>query len=241
MGFELERVLVETEDFLLKTLRSSTARQAKKRRFQKAVNEALRRVRRAAVVFVALLAGLVLWSLFVSPIGFLTWLIAILTAFLVAGITLLYPSRRKPEPSLGDAPATAKLEELAIRAADGLIDRCDEFPGRALPAAEAIVARLQELAPNLGRLDPVGPEAGDARRLICQHLPRLVDSYLGLPARERAPGSESSNRFTESLGIVAGELDHLLEQCCRDRQLSFDTQHRFIESRYKEEERLKGS
>jgi hypothetical protein len=32
----------------------------------------------------------------------------------------------------------------------------------------------------------------------------------------------------------------LLEQCCRDRHLSFDTQHRFIETRYREDPNLKG-
>ena len=76
-----------------------------------------------------------------------------------------------------------------------------------------------ELQPHLGELDPASTLAGDARRLIGQHLPRLVDSYLELPASARAPGSESSQRFTESLDIVAGELDSLLETCCRDRQI----------------------
>ena len=82
--------------------------------------------------------------------------------------------------------------------------------------------------------------AGDARRLIGQHLPRLIDSYLELPASARAAGSESSQRFTESLDIVANELDSLLDTCCRDRQLSFDTQQRFIETRYKDDPSLRG-
>lgn len=239
MGFELERVLVETEDFLIRKLRSSSAREAKKRRFQKTVNEVVRRLKRSAVVLVAMLGGLVLWSLLVGPIAFMTWLIAIPTAFLVAFVTLFYPSRRRAEPPLADSAATARLDELALRAANGLIDRCEELPGRAIPAAEAIVARLRELAPHLGTLDPRSLETGDARRLICQHLPRLVDSYLALPASDRSAGSENSQRFTDSLGIVAGELDHLLEQCCRERRLGFETQRRFIESRYKEDQALR--
>ena len=239
MGFELERVLVDTEDFLIRKLRSSSSREAKKRRFQKTVNELLRRVRRSLVLLAAILGGLVLWSVFVSPIGFLTWLIAILTALLVAFVTLFYPTRRRAEPALADAPQGARLDELALRAANGLVDRCEELPGRAIPAAEQIVARLRELAPHLGSLDTHGLEYGDARRLICQHLPKLVDSYLALPLSDRAAASENSQRLTESLGIVAGELDHLLEQCCRERRLGFDTQRRFIESRYKEEQALR--
>ncbi|MDQ4088591.1 MAG: hypothetical protein M3177_11380, partial [Pseudomonadota bacterium] len=116
----------------------------------------------------------------------------------------------------------------------------NDLPGRALPAADATIARLHELQPQLAQLDAAGMLAGDARRLICEHLPRLVDSYLGLPASARAPASEESRRFADSLGIVAEELDHLLEQCCRERQLSFETQHRFIETRYKEDRRLSG-
>lgn len=239
MGFELERVLVETEDFLIRKLRSSTAREAKKRRFQKTVNEVIRRVRRSLVLLGAILGAMVVWSVLVSPIAFMTWLIAIPTAFLVAFVTLFYPSRRRAEPALADAPHAARLDELALRAANGLIDRCEELPGRALPAAETIVARLRELAPHLGSLDTRSLEHGDARRLICQHLPKLIDSYLALPPSDRAPAAENSQRFTESLGIVAGELEHLLEQCCRQQQLGFDTQHRFIESRYKEDQALK--
>ena len=69
---------------------------------------------------------------------------------------------------------------------------------------------------------------------------RLLDSYLALPDQSRGPGSESSRRFVESLDIVAGEMDHLLEQCCRDRQSDFDTHSRFIETRYREDDNLRG-
>ena len=71
-------------------------------------------------------------------------------------------------------------------------------------------------------------------------MPRLVDSYLQLPHSARAPGSESSRRLTESLDIVAAELGNLLESCCSDSQASFDTQSRFIETRYREDKRLRG-
>ncbi len=239
MGFELERVLYETEDFLRRHISSPSAQQAKKRRWQRKMQEFGRRLRRGAFLLVGLLATLVAYSIFVDPIGFLTWLVAIPTAFLIALVSLLWPTRRAaPEPAT--APATIPLDEMAVRVEDGLIDRRSELPGRALPAADAIVARLSELQPHLGALDANSLEAGDARRLICQHLPKLVDTYLDLPPSARAPGSESSQRFAESLDIVADELNHLLEQCCRGKQLDFETQNRFLETRYKEDDRLKG-
>ena len=230
MAFELEQVLYDTEDFLLKALRSGPVRQAKKKRLKRKFEEAMRRLRRAAWVLAGLMAALIAASI-VTDIGFLTWLVAIPTAFLLAFLSLFWPSRQRPEPAA--ASRQAPLDSLALRAADGLLDRCEELPGRALPAAETIIARLNALAPELASLDPASILSGDARRLICEHLPRLVDSYLDLPPTARSPGSESTRRFSESLVILAGEFDHLFDQCCRDRQIGFDTQHRFIETRYK--------
>lgn len=238
MGFELERVLYATEDFLRRNIRSKTAREAQKRKAQRKLQEALRRMRRAFYLFVALLAGLVAWSIFVDPIGFLTWLVAIPTVFLVALVSLFWSTRREAAPPT--APAELPLDALAIRVEEGLIDRCPELPGHALPFADAIIARLHELQPHLARLDADDLTAGDARRLIGRHLPKLVDSYLELPERLREPGSEASRRFAESLGIVADELDHLLDRCCRDKAIGFETQRRFIESRYRDDERLSG-
>jgi hypothetical protein len=148
-------------------------------------------------------------------------------------ISLSWPTRRRPEPVAADAPG-ASLAEMARRAEEILLDRSDQLPGRALGASDAIISRLNELQPHLDTLDPDSMLAGDARRLICQHLPRLVDSYLDLPFERPCAQREPSRRFAESLGIVAREMDDLLEQCCRDRHLSFDTQHRFIETRYRE-------
>jgi hypothetical protein len=230
MAFELERVLFDTEDYLLKALRSGPIRQAKKRRMKRKFDEALRRTRRAAWLLAGLLLAMVAVSI-VTPISFFTWLVAIPTAFFIAFLSFFWPTKAGREEGLTVA---TPLGELASRAADGLIDRFDELPGRAIGSADRIVSRLNEVAPHLDNLHPDDPIAGDSRRLICQHLPRLVDTYLDLPPSLRKPGSEASNRLSESLDIVATELDDLLERCCRDRRIGFETQHRFIETRYKD-------
>lgn len=240
MSVELDRVLATAEDFLRRNIPSRPAREAQKRRAQRKLLELLRRLRRAALLLAAMLAGLVAWSIVVAPIGLLTWLVAIPTAFLLAFLSLFWGRSQPAAPEAPAASASAPLEQVAARAEEALIDRYAELPGRALPAADRVIARLNELQPHLGALDAQGMLAGDARRLICQHLPRLIDSWLGLPAPARAPGSEDSRRFAESLGVVADEFDHLFEQCCREKHLSFDTQHRFIETRYKQDRRLAG-
>ena len=241
MSHEIERVLFQAEDFLRRNLlRPRSAREAQKRRARRKFEEGLRRLRRAGFILAGMLAGLIVADI-IASVGFLAWIAAVPTILLIAFLSLFWPTRRAEAPASGRAAGQAvPLEEMARRVEDGLMERCDELPTRALPAVDAIVARLAELQPHLGRLEPHSLAAGDARRLICEHLPRLVDTYLELPPAMRGPQAESSLRFTESLNLVAEELDHLLETCCRDRQLSFDTQHRFIETRYREDGSLKG-
>jgi hypothetical protein len=244
MAFELERVLEETEDFLRRAIGSPSLRAAKKRRFRRKLEEFGYRARRSAVVLIGLIAILLGVSIYMGGIGFFAWLLAVPTAMAFAALLMFYPTRHHrrltSEAPVGEAPPNLPLADLALRAEEGLLDRCDALPGRALPAADAIVARLRELRPHLATLDPADPLAGDARRLIGQHLPRLVDSYVQLPRDARAPGSESSRRVTESLDIVATELGNLFDSCCRDSQADFDTQSRFIETRYKGDKRLGG-
>jgi hypothetical protein len=237
MAFELERILYETEDFLRRAIGSPNLREAKRRRFRRKLEEYGRRARRSGFVFIGLIALLLVFSIFLRGIGFFAWLVAVPAAMAFALLLMFQPTRhhksRDASAPGAEPPASLPLGELAVRAEEGLLDRCDQLPGRALPAADAIVARLRELQPHLATLGPALPLAGDVRRLIGQHLPRLVESYLALPDSARAPRSESSARLVESLDIVAAELGNLLVACCRDSQASFDTQSRFIEARYR--------
>ena len=242
MGFELERVLYETEDFLRRAIGSPTRRAAKKRRMQRKMEELGRRARRSGFVAAGLFLVLLGFSLY-SPALFFAWLFAVPVILFVAIVLMFQPTRhaQRLETEARRTPQSLPLPELAVRAEEGLLDRCDALPGRALPAADRIMANLRELQPHLPQLGPEDAALeGDLRRLIGQHLPQLIDSWLALPATARTSGSESSRRITESLGIVADEMDHLLDRCCREVQSDFDTHSRFIESRYREDDRLRG-
>jgi hypothetical protein len=242
MSFELERVLYETEDFLRRAIGSPTRHAAKKRRMQRKMEEFGRRAKRSGLVAAALLLLLLGVSLY-SPGLFFAWLFAVPVILFVAIMLMFQPTRQaqRMESEARLTPQNLPLPELAVRAEEGLLDRCDDLPGRALPAADRIMANLRELQPHLHQLGPADEAlAGDLRRLVGQHLPQLIDSYLALPATARATGSESGRRITESLGIVADEMDHLLDRCCREVQSDFDTHNRFIESRYREDDRLRG-
>lgn len=240
---ELERALVETEDFLRRQLGSSAAREASKRKLKRGAAEALRRVRRAGLVFVLLLLALVAWSVAVAPVGLLTWLFALPALFLAATLSLAFPTRagRRPAAPTPEAVARIPLPHLAGRCEQWLLDRCNELPRPALPAADLILERLRRLQPGLEDLGEGSPLHGEVRRLVGGHLPRLVDSYLALPPDVRGPGSDNSRRLAESLDVVADELTRLCGEIDGCRAASFEIEHRFIDSRYREDPSLRRS
>ena len=234
MRFDIERALGETEDFLHRQLSSRAAREAQKRKVQRGINEVFRRVRRSAIVMLLLLSALVTYSIFSGGIDIFTWFIALPTVFLAAMIALFWPSSRA-QPRFEQREAPLQLGILAGRIEDWLLERCRDLPRAALPAVDKILSRLKEMQPDLAALPPDTPIGGETQRLIGQHLPRLVDTYLALPPGSRDASSENSRRFAESLNIVAEELGRLSSEVHRDHSLHFDTQRRFIETRYKGE------
>jgi hypothetical protein len=232
---DFERALGDTEDFLRRQLGSRAAREAQKRKVQRGIGEVMRRIRRATLLFLGLIGALLIADLTFADVGFL-WLVALPTFLIASLLALFWPSRRAParSPSADLAPSE-HLDELAGRTENWLLERCSELPRAALPAADTILIRLREMQPGLARLPAEVAVAGEARRLIGRHLPRLVDCYLELPPERRQPQGENERRFAESLEIVADELDRLSGEISRDRLTEFETQRRFLETRYRDE------
>jgi len=232
---DFDRALGETENFLQRQLGSRAAREAQKRKVKRGIEEVVRRIRRATLLFVVLLGSLIGYSILVSPIGLLTWLLILPFLFLATMLALFWPSRRKreaPLPAASGSAARSRLDLLARDTEEWLLERCPALPRPALPAADAILDRLRDLQPDLAALPRESPLAGEADRLVGGHLPRLVDSFLELPPAARDPRGENSRRLAESLGVVTDELDRLSGEIGRERRLGFETHHRFIETRY---------
>jgi hypothetical protein len=243
MGRDLERFAYRAEDFLRRNLRSKAAREAQKRRARRKFEAFLRRLRRAGFVLLGLLAALIFYRLAIAPLGLL-WLLLLPAIFFAAFMSLFLPLRRRaadPAAPERDAVDALPLDALARETEDWLVDRCRELPGRALPHADTICQRLDELQPCLARLDPLDPLTNDARRLIGRHLPHLIEAWLSLPPSRRTPESEATRRLAEGLATVSEELARLQEQASRDRFDRFETQSRFIETRYRDPDRLGGS
>jgi len=128
-----------------------------------------------------------------------------------------------------------------------MVQRFDSYifrARRALPApAQAEIDLLsQRLAPlkeTLSRVDEHDPDAQDARRLMSSHLPGLIDRYLHVPASYRseydAEGKSVDDRLVDALSAGRTALDDISAKLARNDLAAFETQGRFIETRYKDE------
>jgi hypothetical protein len=95
---------------------------------------------------------------------------------------------------------------------------------------------LPSLAQTLARVETLDPNAQDARRLMSVHLPGLIDRYLRVPAafRQERDGEDKTvdQRLVEGLAAGRVALSEVCEQLARVDVASFETQGRFIQSRY---------
>jgi hypothetical protein len=133
-----------------------------------------------------------------------------------------------------------------------MVDRFDSYLYRVRPALpaparaqiDAISAALPALKQTLERLDTLDPQAQDARRLMSIHLPGLIDRYGNVPPEFRkehdGEGKTVDERLVESLAAGRTALTEVSEQLARADMAAFETQGRFIKSRYGEDPQLAG-
>ena len=92
---------------------------------------------------------------------------------------------------------------------------------------------------TLERVDALDPNAQDARRLMSLHLPGLIDRYRQVPQAFRderdGDGVSVDERLVEGLAAGRAALNEISEKLARADMNAFETQGRFIQSRYGEE------
>lgn len=216
--------------------RDSAARAAARRERQR-LNAGLgKTLKRVALVIAAVwLATMIIG--FVAPIGLFGLIAAVAIGLALVGGVML-TSRA--------APATPALPAPDLPSAQ-LVDRLDSYLYRARPALPApaqaeidrMLSALPTLKPTLERVGTMDPAVQDARRLMGSHLPNLIDRYLNVPSayRGEAGGDDLSvdDRLVEALRAGRQALDDVGRQLAKGDVAAFETQGRFIESRYGEE------
>ena len=89
------------------------------------------------------------------------------------------------------------------------------------------------------RVGTLDPSAQDARRLMSIHLPGLIDRYARVPAGYRGEvdgeGKTVDERLVEGLAASRAALGEISQKLAKADMAAFETQGRFIASRYGEE------
>ena len=231
-----DRTIARADDVIERVTVRSTAQRAAAERERRRLNSGLgRTLKRAGAVIVALWLATMIFGFF-RPIG----LFGLLAVIGIGLLLVLLTARASNRPK---APQKFSAELPAAQ----LVDRIDSYLYRARPALPApaqaeideMLAVLPAIRPSFERAPALDPAANDARRLIGTHLPGLIDRYLAVPpayrARSEAGEPSVDDRLVEALRAGRGALDDIGERLARDNVAAFETQGRFIESRYKDD------
>jgi hypothetical protein len=215
--------------------RSGPVRDAARRERQRVNADLSRRVKRVGVA-IGLVSLITIVIGLIVPIGMFGFLAAIGLAIGIAALLAFTPSKE-----LGAAAPPTDLPN------GEMVQRFDSYlyrTRRALPAPaqgqiDAISSLLPALRQTLERVETLDPDAQDARRLMSIHLPGLIDRYLHVPAayrsQEDGEGKTVDERLVEGLAAARNALAEVSEKLARADMAAFETQGRFIQSRYGQE------
>ena len=197
----------------------------------KAAGDLARRASRAAGVLGAAGMGAVGYAVAVAPIGVEALLIGVPVAGVAALGAALLPTRRKlpPAPKFAELPPS----RLAPAAREWLELRARGFPRAAAPTVKRILDRLAALAPVIAALPATHAALVEARRMLSDHLPRLVDAWAGVPPPARVENPEVDTQLVGGLAVIAEELDRLWEALTQDKIRDLAAEGRFLDARYR--------
>ena len=229
--------VIERADRVMRQLdeRDGAVREAARRERQRINAGLMRRLTRVGVAIgvislVTIVIGLV------QPIGMFGFLAAIGIAIGIAALLGFMPSGKgnpiAPPADLPNGTMVQRFDSYLYRQRAAL-------PAPAREEIDAISRILPSLKQTLERVDDLNPEAQDARRLMSKHLPGLIDRYVNVPPAYRGQKDGEDVTVDERLveGLAAGReaLTEVSEKLAKSDLAAFETQGRFIKSRYGEE------
>jgi hypothetical protein len=215
--------------------REGPAKEAARRERQRLNADVGRRVKRVGVAILIVSIITIAIGLFM-PIGMFGFLGAVGLAIGVAALLAFMPSQERsaaaPSTDLPNGEMVQRFDSYLYRARRAL-------PAPAQAEVDAISSALPTLRQTLERVETLDPNAQDARRLMSIHLPGLIDRYAQVPATFRqevdGEGKTVDDRLVEGLAAARVALGEISERLARDDLAAFETQGRFIKSRYGEE------
>ena len=212
--------------------RGGPAQEAARRERQRLNADLAGRVKRVGVA-IGLVSLITIVIGLVRPIGMFGFLAAVGLAIGIAALLAFKPSRALSAA----APSTDLPNGEMVQRFDSYLYRTRRaLPAPAQAEIDAISSILPSLRQTLDRVETLDPDAQDARRLMSIHLPGLIDRYLHVPTayRSERDGEDKTvdQRLVEGLAAGRNALDEVCEKLARADMAAFETQGRFIKSRY---------
>lgn len=229
---------MERAERVLQNLSSRTpeARAAMQRTRQRRNRDAGKRAMRIVTAVAAIFVAMIAYGFVIGPVGIAGLILTVVMAILAAAFLIVFPKDRREVAAV----ETLSNAEVVHRLDTRLTRERPALPAPALTQIDAISAQLPLLEKRLETLDPLDPLAQDARRLMGQHLPDLLDRYEKVPAAYRQQqdggGLTVEDRLLSGLGAARSAIDDIGEKLAKGDLNAFETQGRFIESRYKDGE-----
>jgi len=215
--------------------RQGPVRDAARRERQRLNTDLAHRVKRVGVAIGLVSLVTIAIGLFM-PIGMFGFLAAVGLAIGIAALLAFAPSQERSAA----APSTDLPNGEMVQRFDSYLYRTRRaLPARAQGEIDAISGVLPSLRQTLDRIPALDPDAQDARRLMSIHLPGLIDRYMDVPAAFHSERDGEDKTVDERLveGLAAGRvaLGEVAQRLARADMAAFETQGRFIQSRYGEE------
>jgi hypothetical protein len=216
--------------------REGPVRAAARRERQRLNADLARRVKRVGIA-IGLVSLITIVVGFIMPIGMFGFLAAVGLAIGIAALLAFAPSQDRSAA----APATDLPNAEMVQRFDSYLYRTRRaLPAPAQAEIDALSSALPSLKQTLERVETLDPDAQDARRLMSVHLPGLIDRYLHVPAafrsEEDGEGKTVDERLIEGLAAGRAALGEISGKLARADVAAFETQGRFITSRYGEED-----
>ena len=192
----------------------------------------LRKLVRASLAVGVILFAATIAGIMIGGIGLGGFVLTIVALVLAVGFFAAFPRLKVPDLGAlnrGDVRATVGRTQLWLES---------QRPALPPPAArqlDAIGARLDALGTQMAGIDPAEPAVGDVRRLIGEHLPGMVASYVRIPAHLRGEtrgGKTADAQLTEGLSRITDEIDTLSRRLADGDIDALATEARYLDYRY---------
>ena len=218
--------------------RSGLVRDARKRELKRLNQGLVKTLVRIGMVLGVISLLTILIGL-VKPIGMFGFLAAVGLALGLAAVIAFSGGKQiaRPvvTPDLPNGEMVQRFDSYIYRTRAAL-------PAPAQAEIDQLSAALPPLRATLERIDALDPAAQDARRLMSVHLPGLIDRYLHVPSAYRGQqdgeGISVDQRLVEALSAGRQALGDISERLAHQDLAAFETQGRFIKSRYGEDGEL---